>query len=162
MGFTCVFVEPMKRFLVISILTLIGAVACSKKEEPPPQNVVRPLTETLFPVERVANGAKLFQQYCAECHGPDAQGHPDWQNPKLTAAPPLNGEGHAHQRTQQQLVMIVKQGARRSGKDVMPAWKGRLSDEEIGDIVIWFQALWPSDVYKQWQKANAGAKGPHG
>ncbi len=113
-------------------------------------------------MERVARGAKLFQQYCAECHGPDAQGHPDWQNPKISVAPPLNGEGHAPKRTQQQLVSIIKLGARRDGKDVMPGWKDRLNDEEIGDIVIWFQALWPSDLYKQWQKANSGAQPPRG
>jgi len=153
----------MKRLITFSLLAVFGIAGCSRDESPPPPvTPTPPMSESIFPVERVARGAKLFQQYCAECHGPDAQGHPDWQNPKVTVAPPLDGQGHAPQRTQQQLVTIIKQGARRNGKDVMPAWKGRLSDEEIADIVIWFQALWPVDLYKQWQKANSSPQTPRG
>lgn len=44
----------------------------------------------------------------------------------------------------------------------MPAWKGRLSDRDIEDVIAWFQALWPLDVYDRWRKANAPPTSPKG
>jgi mono/diheme cytochrome c family protein len=50
----------------------------------------------------------------------------------------------------------------RNGEPVMPAWKGRLSDREIEDIISWYQALWPPEVYERWRKANAAETAPSG
>jgi mono/diheme cytochrome c family protein len=44
----------------------------------------------------------------------------------------------------------------------MPAWKGRLSDREIEDIITWYQALWPPEVYERWRKANVTESVPSG
>jgi len=41
---------------------------------------------------------------------------------------------------------------------VMPAWKDRLSESEINDLIVWFQSLWPPEVYGQWQARNAAAR----
>lgn len=117
----------------------------------------RPVTtESLF------RGVRLFQQQCAQCHGPEAQGHPDWRNPKVVAAPPLNGTGNEWKRRKQDMIAIIKNGAKRNGEQIMPAWKGRLSDQDIEDIITWFQALWPADVYHRWLKANADDAAPKG
>ena len=117
----------------------------------------RPITaESLF------RGVRLFQQQCAQCHGPEAQGHPDWQNPKVVAAPPLNGTGNEWKRRKKDMIAIIKNGAMRNGEQIMPAWKGRLSDQDIEDIITWYQALWPTDVYDRWLKANADNGAPKG
>jgi mono/diheme cytochrome c family protein len=146
-------------------LLLIGAIvaaqfACSR-EEPAPGTAApaTPALPELAPVPSIAalnRGARLFQEHCAQCHGPEAQGHPDWQTPGVVAAPPLNGTGNDWKRTRAQLTAVIANGSKRDGEWVMPGWKGRLSDAEIGDLITWFQALWPPEVYSRWQRANAG------
>ena len=89
------FVLPLKRWsLLFAGIGLL--VACGKEESPVP------LTpgQTAFPMESILQGARVYQEHCAQCHGnPDAQGHPDWRLPQVTAAPPLNGTGNEWQRS---------------------------------------------------------------
>ena len=94
--------------------------------------------------------------------GPKGRGHPDWQNPKVVAAPPLNGSGNEWKRLKQDMIAVIKNGVSRQGEPVMPGWKGRLSDQQIEDIIIWYQALWPADVYERWRKANVESAAPKG
>jgi mono/diheme cytochrome c family protein len=130
--------------------------ACSKKETPRPAPAEKPSAPArVVTMETMLRGARLFQENCAQCHGPEAQGHPDWQNPAVTAAPPLDGSGNAWQRRRSEIVAVIQHGAMRQGQPVMPGWEGRLSDKDVEDLVTWFTALWPSDVYERWQKVNA-------
>ena len=144
---------------------MAGAAAvfgCSREE--PARVPAAPVTATpalpkLAPVpsvEALNRGARLFQEHCAQCHGPEAQGHPDWETPGVTAAPPLNGTGNDWKRTRAQLTAVIVNGSKRNGELVMPGWKDRLTDAEIADIIAWFQALWPPEIYSRWQQANAG------
>ena len=107
-----------------------------------------------FSPESLLRGVRLYQELCAACHGPEAQGHPDWSNPKVVAAPPLNGTGNAWKRSKQEMIAIIKKGANRHGTAVMPGWSGRLSESDIDDIINWYQALWPPDVYDRWREAT--------
>ena len=109
-----------------------------------------------FTIEGLNRGARLFQQHCAQCHGPEAQGHPDWQRQSkfYAAAPPLNGKGRDWKLSKADFARIVKYGLSRNGVAIMPAWHARLSDRDIDDIITWCQALWPTDVYGKWLKAN--------
>lgn len=151
----------MRRFWLLAAMAAGGLIACERQAPPPSAPSVAPEVETVLerivPIERLTRGARLYQEHCAQCHGPEAQGHPDWENPQLAAAPPLNGTGNEWKRRKSELVAVIQNGANRQGTPVMPGWKGRLSDEEIDDIITWFQALWPSDVYERWRKVNAGA-----
>src|SRR3989338_2633697 len=135
------FVLPLKRWSLL--LAGIGLLAACGKEEP-----VAPLTpgQTAFPMESILQGARVYQEHCAQCHGPDAQGHPDWQNPKVAAAPPLNGSGNDWKRTKAELVEVVLNGVKRDGVPVMPSWKGRVNEQEVEDVITWFQALWPAEI----------------
>jgi len=36
----------------------------------------------------------------------------------------------------------------------MPAWRDKLSDDEIDDIIVWFQSRWPDQVYAAWQRMD--------
>lgn len=146
---------------------LIGASlalsACER--EKPPAPATTPATTPLPPVEPAPSlealnrGARLFQEHCAQCHGPDAQGHPDWQTPGVVAAPPLNGTGNEWKRTRAQLLAAIANGSERNGVLVMPAWKGRLSEAEMNDVIVWFQALWPPEVYSRWKQINDAKAG---
>lgn len=142
--------------LVLAFGLLLG---CEKKDaDGSASSLQAPLgSDRPLSLESVARGAHLYQEHCAQCHGPEAQGHPDWENPQVVAAPPLNGSGNEWKKKKVELVAVIKNGAKRNNEAVMPGWQGRLSDQEIDDVVTWFQALWPIDVYDRWLKVNAGA-----
>lgn len=145
------------------IIMVVVVVGCERKTDPSATSLQAPLgSDRPLSVESVMRGARLYQEHCAQCHGPEAQGHPDWENPQVTAAPPLDGTGNEWKRNKADLVAIIKNGARRNNEPVMPALGTRLSDQEIDDIVAWFQALWPIEVYDRWQKVNAGETVPPG
>src|SRR3972149_11344958 len=127
------------------IMAALLVSACGKQEsEAPLREGATAQADRSFSTENLFRGVRLFHEHCAQCHGPEAQGHPDWQNPKVAAAPPLNGTGNVWKRRKQDMIAVIKNGVKRSGDPVMPAWKGRLSDREIEDIISWYQALWPA------------------
>jgi mono/diheme cytochrome c family protein len=143
----------MKKILLVMAAALLAG-ACGKKESQAPaikDQANRPFSST----ESLIRGVRLYQEHCALCHGPEAQGHPDWQNPQVVAAPPLNGTGNERKRRKQDMIAIIQNGATRHGEPVMPAWKGRLSDQDIEDIIAWYQALWPAEVYQHWREIDA-------
>jgi mono/diheme cytochrome c family protein len=147
--------------LLLKTLTLtlaLALTACSKDDSS--SNAVIPAVGRFDPAS-IARGAELYTQHCAQCHGPQAQGHPDWQTPSdgsFAAAPPLNGTGNDWKRSRGELVTAIKDGVvRKDGVLVMPSWKQRLSERDIDDIIAWFQSQWPPPVYESWYKANLGA-----
>jgi mono/diheme cytochrome c family protein len=140
-------------------LVLLWLVGCSaEKSVPVPEVSPPPLMESAS-FAALSRGARLYQEHCAQCHGPEAQGHPDWETVGVVAAPPLNGTGNDWKRTRAELIAVIKNGAQRGGNPVMPGWKGRLSDTEIEEVVAWFQALWPAEAHEKWQRANPAPRG---
>jgi cytochrome c oxidase cbb3-type subunit 3 len=78
------------------------------------------------PKTDLAHGAKIFGDFCAGCHGPDAKGNHDIGAPNLTSAVWLYGSDRAT------IIETVTNG--RGG--VMPAWSGRLDDTTIKALAI--------------------------
>jgi len=155
--------KNLHKIIALSLLSMALLAACSddtdKKDSVASPAQPQTLEDRRFNVNRIASGALLFQEHCAQCHGPEAQGHPDWQRAKqegYVAAPPLDGTGPASLRSQAELVTVIKNGVKYKNEPVMPAWSGRVSDEQVEDVIIWFQALWPGDVYAKWQRKNKG------
>jgi mono/diheme cytochrome c family protein len=140
-------------------LLLLGA--CSKEED----KAAAPgsgIAMQHFDPASITRGARLFEEHCVICHGPQAQGHPDWQTPSdgsFAAAPPLNGTGNDWKRSRAMLAATIQNGARRKSDnvDVMPGWKGRFSERDIEDVLNWLQSLWPVEVYDAWTKSQAAA-----
>lgn len=141
--------------LVVYAVAVGALVACS--DEAGVGKSAESTQPSGFDAAALALGSRRYAELCAQCHGPEAQGHPDWQTPNdgtFTAAPPLDASGNAPKRSKTQLAATIRQGVRRDGVDLMPAWGGRLSDAEIDAIIAWFQSLWPPAVYGAWQQQN--------
>lgn len=95
-------------------------------------------------------GTRIYQRDCAECHGADAEGK--------DRAPPLNPAGHAHHHADWELVMIIAEG--RGGLGRMPAWKEKLSDQEIQAVVAYIKTLWTEDQRRFQQEINRARPAP--
>ncbi len=91
---------------------------------------VRSLSGADEPREWVAAGRERFATMCAGCHGRDGQGMPVLGAPNLRDGTWLYGGDIAS------VMASIRDG--RSG--TMPAWRGRLSDEEARAIAAWLHA----------------------
>lgn len=110
------------------------------------------MPERSYDAEQIAAGKEVFTKYCAVCHGNNAEGAANWhqRNPDGTfPPPPLNGTGHAWHHSTAVLYDVIANGSQ-PGQGNMPAWKDKLSQEEIEAVVAWFQSLWPDQVYAAW------------
>ncbi len=104
----------------------------------------------------IARGAKLYKENCVQCHRDNAQGTPDWHKRDASGnypPPPLNGTAHTWHHPKSLLVELIRDGSK-----IMPAFGAKLGDEEITDIIYWFQSLWPDEVYSSWAQINQAYK----
>jgi mono/diheme cytochrome c family protein len=102
---------------------------------------------------KVALGQKLYAQHCAACHGARLEGQPNWRerlaNGRLPA-PPHDENGHTWHHTDRVLFSISKNGlvppnAPADYQSDMPAFAGKLSDEEIWAVLAFIKTHWKSD-----------------
>ena len=101
---------------------------------------------------KVALGAKVYAQQCAACHGAKLEGQPDWRvrlaNDRLPA-PPHDEGGHTWHHPDYVLFAITKNGlvppyAPKDYESDMPAFSGKLSDEEIWAVLAYLKSHWTS------------------
>ncbi|MGD8526471.1 MAG: cytochrome c [Thioalkalispiraceae bacterium] len=142
----------MKHTLLLFVMALLLS-ACTEDETVQAgreADTPRPIRKMDF--AQISRGGTLFQQHCAVCHGRQAEGAPDWQQMDANGKfppPPLNGSAHAWHHPQQVLVDTIKNGTVKQGGN-MPAWKDKLSDEQINAIIAWFQSKWSDEIYSAW------------
>lgn len=105
---------------------------------------------------RLAQGATLYAQHCAVCHGAKLEGQPDWRK-KLPngrfPAPPHDESGHTWHHTDEVLFGITKHGvvppyAPPGYESDMPGFAGKLSDDEIRAVLEYIASQWSGDVLK--------------
>ncbi|KAF0191432.1 MAG: cytochrome c class IC:cytochrome c class I [Gammaproteobacteria bacterium] len=109
----------------------------------------------------IATGQQVYRANCAQCHGEGAEGATNWRQPGAGGrypAPPLNGTGHAWHHSTAVLTHMIKNGSE-AGRGDMPAWGGKLSDDEIRAVIAWFQSLWPDPVYAAWYEMQQRSPG---
>ncbi len=100
----------------------------------------------------LVQGERIYRQHCAGCHAADAGGDPNWRkrdSEGFFPPPPLNGSGHAWHHSTGVLTDLIRNGSP-GGKGRMPAWAGKLSEQEITAVIAWFQSLWSQQVYEAW------------
>ena len=109
-----------------------------------------------YDFQQLKRGGQLFQQNCAVCHGKNAEGTKDWKKTDADGKyppPPLNGSAHAWHHPTKILVDVIKNGTIRIGGN-MPPWKDKLNDDQIKDIIIWFQSKWSDEIYSAWYEID--------
>jgi mono/diheme cytochrome c family protein len=80
----------------------------------------------------VEAGREVFESYCAMCHGADATG-------MMGMHPSLRGA--VERLTREGVEVTIRKGRRTTPP--MPAFEGRLSDEQITDVVAYIASLPP-------------------
>jgi len=87
----------------------------------------------------IAEGAKLYAEYCAACHGPNGMGNGD-AGKALAPSPALLA--YMIRRpiaVDEYLLWSISEGGKQFGTD-MPAFKDKLSREEIWKIIAYMRA----------------------
>jgi len=79
-----------------------------------------------------ADGDALFKGRCTGCHGSDGKGKAAIGTPDFTTAKTQSGISDAD------IIETITNG--RKGT-IMPAWKGKLSDEEIAAVALYLRSL---------------------
>jgi len=97
------------------------------------------------------SGAAIYARHCAVCHGMKLEGQPNWRqrlpNGRLPA-PPHDESGHTWHHPPQVLFGITKFGlapyAPPGYESDMPAFAGKLSDDEIRSVLAFIESHWKS------------------
>ncbi|SFN59901.1 Cytochrome C oxidase, cbb3-type, subunit III [Nitrosospira briensis] len=117
-----------------------------KVEEP------RNLAARKLAPEKIKRGEDVYRANCASCHGPNGEATPGWRTPGPDGRyppPPLDGSAHAWHHSTETLEQMIREGSPGGG---MPAWDGKLTNQQIDDVIVWIKSLWPDEVYDIWYK----------
>lgn len=112
------------------------------------------LIERNFDQAQIRRGEVIYVANCVGCHGPNGAGTPDWRKPNADGRyppPPLDGTAHAwHHSTEVLKKTILKGTPPEIGS--MPAWEGKLTEQQVDDVIVWIKSLWPDEIYDIWFK----------
>jgi mono/diheme cytochrome c family protein len=127
------------------IVTGCGNLTIRGPSEATPTAVIRAALDP----NQVARGRQVYIQNCARCHGQNAEGAPNWQQPDARGdlpPPPHDDSGHTWRHSDAQLAEIIRNGLRdrfnKTPELTMPPFKGQLTDEEIAAVITYFKSLW--------------------
>jgi mono/diheme cytochrome c family protein len=81
------------------------------------------------------SAASLFQQNCSPCHGNDGKGN------KAIGTPNFTDPAFIHSVSAEEMRSAIEKG--KNGR--MPAWSGKLTEEQISDLVAYIRSL-PADA----------------
>jgi len=137
--------------------------ACDKASEPAvgQSPLVEDNSADAAPLDRkldsaqIARGHAIYEKNCMECHGAEGKGQPgDWRIRDAEGKyppPPLDDSAHAWHHPTAVLLEAIRDGSP-GGEGNMPAWKGKLSEQEMQDTVVYIKSLWTDPVYRLWMK----------
>ena len=102
--------------------------------------------ETAATKAYVKRGATLYEANCVKCHGGHTGGN-------LRDIPPRhNANGHTWHHADQQLIDMTLNGITFSLEEQrMPAFKGKLSAEEVQAILAYIKTWW-TEEQREWQR----------
>ena len=121
-----------------------------------PVTAAAPATRRWYTQDHVTLGKTVFLEHCARCHGENAEGTPDWKQTLPDGnypPPPLNGTAHAWHHPLSVLRSSIREGGIPLG-GTMPAFAGKLNDDEIYAAIAYFQSKWRDDIYNAWEKRD--------
>lgn len=122
----------MKRILAIAIFLSLGMAG-----------YLTPRSKAGFsPSGNAAAGLEVHKANCAKCHGAGGKG--DGPAGKLLKTKPADWTDKAKMSklSDNELFNVTKNGGGAVGKSkLMPAWKDKLSDQQIWDVVAFIRSL---------------------
>lgn len=99
--------------------------------------------------QEIEAGRRIYQQFCAACHGANGEGKPGWEKRDALGElppPPHDPEGHTWQHGDGMLYRLIRDGWRdpfnKTKRLTMPAFKDVLSPQEIRAVVMYLKTLW--------------------
>src|SRR5262245_51304761 len=125
----------MKLIALALTCVVVGliAVACTETATPTNTNASRTATAAspspVASVDPFATAQAHFTKNCEPCHGPNGEGGLVKVEKKQIKVPSLKAE-HAIKHTDDQLTKMIT-----NGEEEMPAFKDKLSPQEIADMV---------------------------
>jgi len=151
--------------LLATVLGGLLLAACEKAPDKPPVSVLdRPAAVNAAigdPPSRseaapqAARGLAIYRRHCLECHGEQGRGQAgDWRVRDAEGhypPPPLDDSAHAWHHPTAVLLEAIRDGSPQ-GQGKMPAWQGKLSEQEMQDVVAYIKSLWSDEVYRLWWK----------
>lgn len=95
--------------------------------------------------EKIKHGEILYRQHCAQCHGVDLKGALTWKVPLADGSyppPPHDDTGHTWHHPDEQLLNIIANGGDPAYNSKMPAFKDKLTEDEMIAILEFFKSKW--------------------
>jgi mono/diheme cytochrome c family protein len=133
----------MGRVVILAIgvvcLTTSAIAWQTTKGDPEAAKIKNPVAAT---PESVAAGQKQFQTLCAGCHGKDAKGGITIsviEDRGGNQPPDLTDDKWDHGSSDGEIFTVVKKGI--GPEFFMAPWEGRISDEEIWNMVNYVKSL---------------------
>lgn len=163
-------VRRLARIVALLLVVLFGTVAARSRIQPSggasssAAVTGRPNWSGPGTVD-VTHGRQLYAAHCQACHG-DRQGRG-----KIPDAPFHGPGGHTWSHSDRDLMSIILNGSDRPGGTPqrnygapentphMPAWKGRLSERDIRDILAYLKTWWTPEeceARREWFGAVEG------
>lgn len=116
---------------------------------------------------RLEEGERIYQQYCASCHGSEGEGQPNWERQNAQGelpAPPHRPEGHTWKHSDDMLYRIIAEGWRdpwnKTERLTMPAFEDVLTPAEIRSVINFLKSLWTSEQRHHQAEESVGAPFP--
>lgn len=116
--------------------------------------------ERWYTPAHVTRGAVVYAANCAVCHGENGEGTKNWRQRTADGKfppPPIDGTAHAWHHPMRILGAQIKFGAP-GGRGSMPGFADKLTDQQIVDVIAWFQDKWPDNIYATWKDTDTRSR----
>ncbi len=138
--------------VLVALLALAGMFLVGPVVADPSTVATGASIQRWYSREHVQRGAPVYAQNCSVCHGQNAEGTKNWRQRTADGKfppPPIDGTAHAWHHPITILGSQIKFGAP-GGQGSMPGFAGKLSDEQIIDVIAWMQDKWSDEIYATW------------
>jgi mono/diheme cytochrome c family protein len=109
--------------------------------------------------DQVTQGAALYAQNCASCHGPNLESVPNWRKALPDGSlppPPQDSSGHSWHHPDTLLLRIIADGGDPAFHSKMPAFKNKLTVDQMRLILDFIKSKWDKDKreFQWWMTAT--------